>query len=322
MEKCIKGIICRAESKDFYVLAEGNDEPVRCSLRGKFKKDFHLKKDKLFHTDITVVGDYVEFDLNEDGTGVIIRIDKRNNYLSRKAIKLRGASYRGERLEQIIASNIDNIFIICSVSKPPFNNKVVDRLIVAAESAKINIVLIINKLDLDHEKTAAEWIKLYSSIGYKVIGTSKITGEGISEVKELLSAKKNLFWGQSGVGKSSLLNKMFPGINLITGDISEYTDRGTHTTVTSVMLKMEDGTYIIDTPGIREIDPYGIKKEDVGHYFLEFSEYINECRFNTCTHNHEPGCAVIEAVEQGNISPERYESYLRILDTTEEDIFF
>jgi len=303
-------------------MPQESGEQVRCSLRGKFKKDFHLKKNKLFQRDIAVVGDYVEFDFNEDGSGVIFNIEERKNYLSRKAIKLRGASYRGERLEQIVASNIDNIFIISSITRPPFNNKVIDRLIVAAESSKINAVIILNKIDLDEENIAGEWTNLYTEIGYKMICTSKITGEGIENVKKLLPGKKNLFWGQSGVGKSSLLNKMFPGINLITGDISEYTEKGMHTTVTSVMMKMEDETYIIDTPGIREIDPYGIKKEDLGHYFLEFSEYINRCKFNTCTHNHEPGCAVIEAVEHGKISLERYESYLRILETTEEDIFF
>ncbi|MHB1686891.1 MAG: ribosome small subunit-dependent GTPase A [Ignavibacteriaceae bacterium] len=322
MEKCIKGTICRAESKDFYVLPAGAEEQIRCSLRGKFKKDFHLKKNKLFQTDITVVGDFVEFDFNEDGTGVIYNIEERRNYLSRKAIKLRGASYRGERLEQIVASNIDNLFVISSVAKPPFNNKVIDRLIVTAESSKINTVIVLNKIDLDDEKIAQKWVSLYSSVGYTIITTSKITGEGIPEVRKLITGKKNLFWGQSGVSKSSLLNKLFPGINLNTGEISSSTEKGKHTTVTSLMLKMENETYIIDTPGIREIDPYGIKKEDLGHYFVEFLGYINKCKFNTCTHYHEPGCAVIKAVDEGNISFERYDSYLRILETIEEDINF
>ncbi len=322
MENCIKGTIGRTESKDFYVLPLGGGETIRCSLRGKFKKDFHLKKDKLYLTDIAVVGDSVEFEINDDGTGVINKIEDRKNYLSRKAIKMRGSSYRGERLEQIVASNIDNLFVISSVTKPPFNNKVIDRLIVTAESSKINVVIILNKIDLDVDGIEQKWLNLYSQIGYKILSTSKITGEGIVELKNLLYGKKNLFWGQSGVGKSSLLNKLFPGINLITGDISTYTDKGKHTTVTSLMLKMDDNTYIIDTPGIREIDPYGVKKEDLGHYFLEFSEYIKDCKFNTCTHNHEPGCAIIKAVEENKISLERYESYLRLLETIEDDINF
>lgn len=322
MENCIKGTICRTESKDFYVLPFGEGDQIRCSLRGKFKKDFHLKKDKLYQTDIAVVGDYVEFDFNDDGTGVIKNIEERRNYLSRKAIKMRGSSYRGERLEQIVASNIDNLFVISSVTKPPFNNKVIDRLIVTAESSKIDVIIILNKIDLDEEGIAQKWVELYSSIGYNMITTSKITGEGILELKKLLTGKKNLFWGQSGVGKSSLLNKLFPGINLNTGDISTYTEKGKHTTVTSLMLKMEDDTYIIDTPGIREIDPYGIRKGDLGHHFAEFSKYINLCRFNSCTHNHEPGCAIIKAVEEEKISIERYDSYLRILETIEDDINF
>lgn len=152
--------------------------------------------------------------------------------------------------------------------------------------------------------------------------SSIITGEGIEEISEVIWQKKNLFWGHSGVGKSSILNKLYPELNLKVGEISSYSQKGTHTTVTSEMFWVDDDTYIIDTPGIREIDPYGIKKEDLSHYFLEFNKYLNECRFNTCTHHHEPGCAVIEAVENNKISMERYDSYLRILDSIEEDMNF
>ncbi len=131
-----------------------------------------------------------------------------------------------------------------------------------------------------------------------------------------------MFWGQSGVGKSSIINKIYPGLDLGVGEISNFTDKGKHTTVTSIMIEAEKDTFIIDTPGVREIDPYGIRKEDLGHYFIEFPDFALDCRFNTCTHLHEPGCAVIEAVEKGQISPERYDSYLRILETIEQDIVF
>jgi ribosome biogenesis GTPase / thiamine phosphate phosphatase len=295
---------------------------IRCSLKGKFKKEFNLKKDKLYQTNIAVVGDFINFDFNEDGTGVINFIEKRKNYLSRKAPKIKGASYRGERLEQIIAANIDNLFIISSVSEPSFNNKVVDRFIVAGESSHIPVIIIINKVDLDKNNTIDSWVKLYADIGFNVIKTSALTNEGIDSVKEFLLNKKSLFWGQSGVGKSSLFNKIFPKLNLNVGEISSYTDKGKHTTVTTKMIKLEKNTFIIDTPGIREIAPYGIKKEDLGHYFLDFGDYIYGCRFNTCTHHHEPGCNVIEAVKNNKISEQRYESYLRILDTIEEDIIF
>lgn len=291
-------------------------------LRGKFKKDFSLKKDKLYRTDIAVVGDKVKFDLNDDGTGFIYEIFPRENYLSRKAPRIRGASYRGERLEQIIASNIDHVFIVTSIAEPNFNNKTVDRFLVACESSHLSVKIIINKTDLDENNSVKYWQSLYTKIGYEVLLTSIKTETGIDELKLKLPAKKNLFWGQSGVGKSSLLNKIYPHLNLKVGEISNYTSKGTHTTVTSTMLFVGDNTYIIDTPGVREIDPYGIRKEDLGHYFIEFSDFINECRFNTCTHNHEPGCAVVEAVKKGLISEERYDSYLRILETVEVDINF
>ena len=318
----IKGIVCRIESKDYYIFNLDNFDLIRCSLKGKFKKEFNLKKDKLYKIDIAVVGDFVNYKLNDDGSGVIDEIKKRKNYLSRKAPKIKGAGYRGERLEQIVASNIDNLFIISSALEPAFNNKVIDRFLVAGESSHIPITIIINKIDLDRDNLTDSWVKLYKKIGYETIKTSIITGDGIETVKNLLFNKKSLFWGQSGVGKSSIFNKIFPELDLTVGKISTYTDKGTHTTVTTNMVKIAENTFIIDTPGIREIDPYGIKKEDLGHYFLDFTDYIYGCRFNTCTHYHEPGCAVIEAVKNNYISDYRYESYLRILETIEEDIIF
>ncbi|MCX8106834.1 MAG: ribosome small subunit-dependent GTPase A [Ignavibacterium album] len=312
----------RVESKDYYVFELKSHAQIRCVLRGKFKKDFSLKKDKLFQTDIAVVGDRVKFDFNDDGTGFIYEILPRENYLSRKAPRIRGASYRGERLEQIIAANLDQVFIVTSISEPEFNSRTVDRFLVACESSKLNVNIIINKIDLDENDSHKEWYELYSSIGYNVLLTSTKTELGINNLKSILPNKKNLFWGQSGVGKSSILNKIYPHLNLKVGEISNYTSKGTHTTVTSSMFFVGDNTYLIDTPGVREIDPYGIKKEDLGHYFVEFSEFINECKFNTCTHKHEPGCAVVKAVKQGKISEERYDSYLRMLETVEEDINF
>ncbi len=175
---------------------------------------------------------------------------------------------------------------------------------------------------MDSNNEIGRWIDLYRNMGYKVLGTSIFSDEGFSDLKNLCMNKKNIFWGQSGVGKSSLLNKLFPKLQLGTGQVSRSTDKGLHTTVTSVLLKVEENTYVIDTPGIREIDPYGIRKEDLCHYFIEFGKFAEDCKFNTCTHHHEPGCIVINAVENQEISFERYDSYLRILDTIEEDIIF
>ena len=295
---------------------------MRCSLKGKFKKDFNMKKDKLYLIDIAAVGDYVDYNLNDDGTGSIYSIEKRNNYISRKAPKIKGSSYRGERLEQIIASNIDNFFIITSIFAPEFNNKVIDRFLVVGESAKLNCFIVINKEDLDQGNLLSEWEEIYSIIGYKVIRTSAKVGIGIDKLKKLFAGKKNILWGQSGVGKSSLLNKVYPGLNLKTKLVSTFNEKGTHSTVTSTMFKVDQDTFVIDTPGIREIDPYGIRKENLGYYFREFLPYIKKCRFNTCTHFHEPECAVIRAVEDEEIYPERYDSYLKLLDTVEQDIIF
>lgn len=222
----------------------------------------------------------------------------------------------------MIAANVDNVVIVTSVHLPDFNNRVLDRFLVSAESSHLNSLVAINKIDLDESAIADSWKEFYEKIGYDVLLTSAETNEGLKEFEKSILKKVTLFWGHSGVGKSSLLNKMFPGLNLKIGEVSDYTSKGTHTTVTSTMIKVAEETFVIDTPGLREIDPYGIKKIDLGHYFIEFGEYLNDCKFNTCTHHHEPDCAVITAVEKELISVERYESYLRILDTIEEDLNF
>jgi ribosome biogenesis GTPase len=260
--------------------------------------------------------------MNNDGSGVINEILPRKNHISRKVPRIKGAGTRGERLEQIIASNVDNLVIVSSCKSPKFNNRLIDRLIVCAESSHINPIIVLNKTDLDSHLHYEEIIKLYSFIGYKIIATSIVTKKGIDELKNSLSGKVNLIWGQSGVGKSSLLNEIFHGLNLKIGMISNSTSKGKHTTVTSVLLKLDNDTSVIDTPGIREIDPYGIREEDLGHYFKEFVPFINKCKFNTCTHDHEPGCAVIKAVEEKLISSERYQSYLNLRATIEDDMNF
>jgi len=302
------------------VIDEQKDE-IRCSLRGRFQKEYSLKKDKLYAVDIVCVGDKIEFDFNKDGSGVITKILPRDNYISRKAPRIKGAGVRGQRLEQIVAANIDNLIIVSSTQTPKFNNRLIDRLIVAGESSDVQPIIVINKIDLDKEKEFLPWVELYRGIGYEVYETSVTKNIGIDKLKRTLQNKKNLVWGQSGVGKSSLLNILYPELNFKTGAVSNYTSKGIHTTVTSVMKNVDGDSFIIDTPGIREIDPYGIKHEDLGHYFIEFGKYINDCRFNTCTHNHEPGCAVCDALYAGNISAERYQSYLNILETIEEDLY-
>lgn len=321
MENSIQAKVFKIESKDYYLL-DNNGNQIRCSLRGKLKKEFGFKADKLYKLDIAAVGDLVNYELNNDGSGVINSILPRKNYLSRKVPKLKGAGTRGERLEQIIATNIDNLIIITSRKLPEFNNRMLDRLIVTGESSHINVKIVINKSDLSGENGINDWIDLYTGIGYELFQTSAKEKTGIDKLNDALNGSVNLFWGPSGVGKSSLLNLLYPQLDLRTGEISNSTFKGKHTTVTSLLKKVDAETFIIDTPGIREIDPYGIRKEDLGHFFIDFLQFINECKFNTCTHHHEPGCAVIAAVSNGMIHPERYNSYLNILETIEEDMNF
>ncbi len=316
----IKGQVFKIESKDYYVFHD--EKLIRCNLPGRFQKEFNLKKDKLNTLDIAVVGDQIEFQLNKDNTGTIECIAERKNYISRKAPSIKGGGKRGERYEQLIASNIDNVFIVSSVQRPSFNNRFVDRLIVAGESTHVKVNLIINKIDLQIDEEINNYKEMYTGLGYEVFFTSVKTKEGISRLEKELEGNVNLFFGQSGVGKSSLLNELYPWLNFKVGEISDSTNKGKHTTVTSVLNKVNNKTFIIDTPGIREFDPYGIKKEDLGHYFPEIKKISDKCRFNTCTHQHEPGCAVIEAVESDKINRERYESYLNILGTIEEGLFF
>jgi len=320
-ETNIEGVIFKIESKDYYLFNKQFDK-VRCSLKGRFQKEYELKKDKLYAVDIAAVGDRVEFEINKDGTGVINEIYPRRNYISRKAPRIKGAGTRGERLEQIVASNIDNLIIVGSCNSPKFNNRLIDRLLVAAESSNLHSIIVINKTDLDDSDNMLFWTELYSQIGYDIIMTSVVDNNGIDKLKKEIQEKVNLIWGQSGVGKSSLLNVMYKELSLKTGVISTSTSKGKHTTVTSVMNKIDDDTYVIDTPGIREIDPYGIRKEDVGHYFKDFTLFSDKCRFNTCTHNHEPECAVMDAVRNGTINMERYQSYLNILESIEDDMNF
>lgn len=319
----MKGIVTRVESKDYYVLyndGEG-DKEIRCFLRGKLKLEAEWKKEKLLYTDLVVVGDYVEFELNEDGTGVIEKIPERKNYLSRKAPFIKGVSEKGKRFEQIIAANIDYSFCVVSVDKPKFNNRVLDRMLVTVESCEITPIIVINKYDLVKKKKRDFWYDLYTTLGYKVIRSSTITGQGIDEIKDLIKNKTSVFIGHSGVGKSSILNQLDPRINQKVGEVSEAWNKGRHTTVTARLFKLDDNTFVIDTPGVREIEPYGLTREDITHYFREIAIVARNCKFNSCTHTHEPDCAVKEAVEEEIIPYERYESYLRLVESLDEEKF-
>jgi len=315
-----EGRVTRIESKDIYVISNDGSE-IRCVLPGKIKNKYSLKKNKLNTLDIVAVGDFVKYSLKTSGNetvGIIEEIAERNNYVSRKAPKIRGRGEKGKRLEQIVAANVDKLIIVTSIANPPFNNRFVDRMLVIAESSEIEPLIIINKIDLDENNTSNKWKSLYESIGYKILEISVKEKLNVDLLQSKIQEGKFVFWGQSGVGKSSLLNHLFPGLNLKTGEISDYSKKGKHTTVTAKLIQINSKVSVIDTPGIREIEPYGISKNDLGHYFIEFLPFISDCKFNTCTHFHEPGCAVRTAVEQKKIHKERYQSYLNLLQSIEE----
>ena len=309
--------VYKVESKDYYVLDDKGNSII-CRLPGRFKNKYHLKQNKQYVLDIVTVGDRVKISLNKDGRGEITKIMERENYFSRKAPLLKGTAGKGERLEQIFASNLDNIVIVTSANHPSFNNRLTDRIIVAAESSNINVKVIINKSDIGNEEEIGYWKEIYEACGYEVLVTSFLTNSGLYQLKELLANSINLFCGQSGVGKSSLLNGLYPELDFKVGEVSESTFKGKHTTVASVLKVVDDNTIIIDSPGIREFAPYGLKKEYLAHYFADMEPFINNCKFNTCTHQHEPGCAIIDAVEKEEIAFERYYSYLNILENLED----
>lgn len=288
---------------------DGGMETINCRLPGRFRlKDHDL-------TNPIAVGDYVEFEINDDGSGSIEKIEDRQNYLLRQ-------STHHEQDAQILAANIDRAYVVQSIRKPKVKQGFLDRFLVTCEAYQIPASIIINKMDLasDRDTEYANFIKdLYESIGYPVLKTS-IKDEGSLEpLKKSLQDNTSVFIGPSGVGKTSLLNHIEPGIDRKVGDISTYNEKGKHTTTFAKLLPLQRGGFLVDTPGIREFGLVNIEPWELSLFFPEMLEPRKQCKFNNCTHSHEPGCGVMQAFEDGNIDPDRYDSYLRILDSLQED---
>lgn len=268
---------------------------------------------------LAVVGDRVRFRALEERNdvalhnGIITFVEKRRTALSRHRERRRNRS--GET-EHVIASNIDQLVIVTSVIEPPFRPKLIDRYLAFAEFERLAPLLVLNKIDLDAEHLAPLLLEPYCKLGYDALALSAHTGDGIERLREKLIGKTSVFSGHSGVGKSTLINAL-TGSDLPTGELSEKTGKGAHTTSNAVMLIVscpdsnEQG-YVIDTPGIREFSLDGIAKEELRHLFVEFRRYASDCAFASCTHTTEPDCAVLAAVERGEISASRYESYLTL----------
>jgi len=261
-------------------------------------------------TNPLAVGDHVEFHvLREENIGLISRIFPRKNYIIRKATKLSKESH-------ILAANLDQAIIIVTLAEPRTSTGFIDRFLITAEAYHIPAVIIFNKIDLyneDRMKDLAGLIEVYNAAGYPCLSVSALTGENTEDVKELLKDKVSLLAGHSGVGKSALINTIEPGIDLKTKPISKAHKKGVHTTTFAMMFKLSFGAYIIDTPGIKEFGLFELDRNTMAERYPEMRALMHECKYTNCTHLHEPGCAVKEAVSNGKLSKIRYEGYLRIM---------
>lgn len=281
-------------------------------VESKVKGNFRLKG--IRSTSPVAVGDYVDIIMNAEGTALISAIDDRKNYIIRKASNL-------SKQSQIIAANLDLALLVITIKQPETSTTFIDRFLAGAEAYRVPVVLVFNKTDLlndDERRYQRQMIKLYETIGYQCIEISAETGMGITQLQTLLRQKVTLVSGNSGVGKSTLINAIIPHADQRTAEISNAHGTGMHTTTFSEMIELAEGGYLIDTPGIKGFGTFDIEREELTSYFKEIFEFSKDCRFNNCTHTHEPGCAVIQAVENHYISASRYQSYLNMLEDKDD----
>lgn len=286
---------------------EGLD--VDCKIKGNFR----LKG--IRSTNPVAVGDIVDIVRNQEGTAFITAIHDRRNYIIRKSQNLSKQSH-------IIAANVDQAFLIVTVNYPQTSTIFIDRFLATAEAYSVPTVLVFNKTDIlsDEERHYQEvMMRLYETVGYKCVAVSANTGLGMDAIPAMLKDKKTLLSGNSGVGKSTFINHILPGANLRTSEISDAHNTGMHTTTFSEMLELPEGGYLIDTPGIKGFGTFDMEPEELTSYFKDIFHFSKECRFNNCTHTHEPGCAVLKAVEEHYIAASRYQSYLSMLEDKDEN---
>lgn len=293
--KLLPGLVVRAQSGLFEV--ETDEGLLTTEIRGRLKEE---KQD----TDLVALGDRVVVRTLEAGKGSIDSVEPRVRVLSRRASG-------GER-EQVIIANPDQAVLVFACADPPFNPRVLDRLIVAAERESVPVRVCANKIDLASRRRCRPPFQPYLNLDYPVHFTSAKTGEGVSQLRRALKDRISVFAGPSGVGKTSILNAIQPGLGLRTGSIRDQTRKGTHTTVSLKLVKLAEGGYVADTPGVKAFALWDIEPEELDAYFKEIAARVSECEFSDCSHLHEPGCAVIAAVEEGEIDEARYDSYVRM----------
>lgn len=303
----MNGLVIR-NTGSWYTVKTDDGSLIECKIKGNFR----LKG--IRSTNPVAVGDRVKIVRNVEGTAFITDIGDRSNYIIRKSPNLSKQSH-------IIASNIDQAFLIVTVNHPQTSTTFIDRFLASAEAYRIPVILVFNKIDIlspEDVEYQKMMVHLYETIGYECLSVSAFDNSIIECFRPLLENKITLFSGNSGVGKSTLLNTLIPGLNLRTSEISEAHDTGMHTTTFSEMLPLPYGGWVIDTPGIKGFGTFDMEPEEICGYFKEIFKYSKDCRFRNCTHTHEPGCAVRKAVEEHYISESRYNSYLSMLEDKNE----
>lgn len=305
----MEGLVIK-NTGSWYVVATDDGATVNCKIKGNFR----LKGIRT--TNPVAVGDRVAITEGADGAAFITSIAPRRNYIIRRASNL-------SKEASIIAANIDRAYLVVTLAHPATSTTFIDRFLATAEAYRVPVTLLFNKVDLlssEEDKELLEAVSyLYETIGYDVMYLSAKTGEGIDELRERLSGEVSLFSGNSGVGKSSIINAIMPDLELRTAEISITHDTGMHTTTFSEMFALPSGGYLIDTPGVKGFGTIDFDREEVGHFFPEIFETARDCRYGNCTHTHEPGCAVLAALEEHRIARSRYASYLSIIEDSTSD---
>lgn len=304
----MKGLVIKSTGS-WYTVKTDDGQLIESKIKGNFR----LKG--IRSTNPVAVGDHVEIITNQEGTAFISAIEDRRNYIIRKSPNLSKQSH-------ILAANVDQALLVVTVNYPQTSTTFIDRFLASAEAYSVPVVLVFNKHDLLSEEELhyeKMMCTLYETVGYKCVEISAETGEGVEQLFPILKDKISLLSGNSGVGKSTLINRLIPHASQRTAEISDAHNTGMHTTTFSEMIELPGGGYLIDTPGIKGFGTFDIEKEELTSYFKEIFHFSKDCRFSNCTHTHEPGCAVIKAVEDHFIAASRYQSYLSMLEDKDEN---